>query len=123
MTRLRSEVECIIIPFPFRPPAAGLTARDRIEVGNWREDARLLGYDRLVIHNREPFDPPDSDGFLSIYRTGEPWSRWGLTRRGSAIQAWCSKTGADLGPFASVSDALSAILPLSPVRRPVSAVS
>jgi hypothetical protein len=39
------------------------------------------------------------------------------------IQAWCSKTGADLGPFASVSDALLAILPLSPVRRPVSAVS
>jgi hypothetical protein len=123
MIRLRSEAECIIIPFPPRPPLAGLTSRDRIEVWRWQEEARQLGYDRLVIHDREPFDPPDTDSFLSIYRTGESWSRWGVSRRGSSVLAWCSKTGADLGPFASVSEALMAILPGSPVRRPVSAVS
>jgi hypothetical protein len=123
MIRTGSGAECIIIPFPPRPPQAGLTARDRIEVGNWREDARQLGYDRLVVYSREAFDPPDTDSFVSIYRAGEAWSSWGLTRRGSTIQAWCGKTGADLGPFASISDALLAILPMSPVRRPVSAAS
>jgi hypothetical protein len=123
MMKLRSEAECIIIPFPPRPPLAGLTSRDRIEVWRWHEEARLLGYDRLVIHDREPFDPPDTDSFLSVYRAGESFSRWGVSRRGSSVLAWCSKTGADLGPFASVSEALTALLAPSPVRLPVSAVS
>ncbi len=116
MVSLPSEVECIIIPFPQRRPAAGLTARDRIEVSNWQEDARRFGYDRLVIHEREAFDPPGTDSFLSIYRTGDPWSRWGLSRQGSTVFAWCSNTGADLGPFTSVSDALMTILPATNER-------
>ena len=111
MLSLPSEVECIIIPFPQRRQPSGLTSRDRIEVGNWREGARQHGYDRLVIHDRESFDPPDTESFLSIYRAGDPWSRWGLTRHGSTVSAWCSTTGADLGPFNSVSDALKTILP------------
>jgi len=122
MIRLRSEVECTIIPFPKRPASAGLTSRDRIEVGRWEEEARLLGYDRLVINDREAFDPPDTDSFLSIYRAGDSWAAWGVARRGGNIVAWCGKTGADLGPFVSVSEALTAILPV-PVRRPVSAAS
>jgi len=123
MIRLRSEVECIIIPFPVCTHRAGLTPRDRIEVGRWRDEARQLGYDRLVIHDREAFDPPDIDSFLSVYRAGESWSAWGVARRGGSIIAWCGKSGADLGNFASVSDALMAILRPSPVRRPVSAAS
>jgi hypothetical protein len=101
-----SEVECIVIPFVQRQQVAGLTARDRIEVARWRHDAQRLGYDRLVIHEREWLDPPDVGSFLSIYRMGEPWARWGLTRKGMSVLAWCSLTGDDFGPFVSVSDAL-----------------
>ena len=116
MVSLASDVECIIIPFPQRRQASGLTYRDRIEVGNWQEGARRYGYDRLVIHDRESFDPPDTESFLSIYRAGDAWSRWGLTRHGSTVSAWCSNTGTDLGPFTSVSDALMAILPAASPR-------
>jgi hypothetical protein len=123
MIRLRSEVECIVIPFPGRSPLAGLTSRDRIEVGRWQEEARLLGYDRLVIHDREKFDPPDTDSFLSVYRAGESFSCWGVSRRGNIMVGWCCKTGADLGPFGSVSEALTSMLAPSPVRLPVSAAS
>ncbi len=123
MTSFRADGECIVIPFRPRPQSAGLTSRDRIEVGRWRDGARQFGYDRLVIHEREYFDPPDTDSFLSIYRSGEPWSRWGIARRGPSLMAWCSATGADLGPFASISDAMMALLPAASVRSPVSAVS
>ena len=111
MVSLPSAAECIIIPFPQRRQASGLTARDRIEVGNWLEGARRFGYDRMVIHDREACDPPEVESFLSIYRVGDPWSRWGLTRHGATVSVWCSTTGVDLGPFSSVSDALTAILP------------
>jgi hypothetical protein len=106
MVSVLSEVECIVIPFVQRTPVAGLTSRDRIEITCWQQDARRLGYDRLVIHEREWFDSPDVGSFLSIYRMGEPWARWGVARRGMSILAWCSLTGDDFGPFVSVTDAL-----------------
>ena len=116
MVSLPAEAECMIIAFPQRRQMSGLTSRDRIEVRNWQEGARRFGYDRLVIHNREACDPPDVESFLSIYRAGDPWSRWGLTRHGSTVSAWCSTTGIDLGPFSSVSDALTTILPATNAR-------
>jgi hypothetical protein len=124
MTSLHTDVQCQIIPFPQRSPLVGLTSRDRIEVSNWHEDARQLGFDRLVIHERESFDPPETGSFLSVYRTGQAWSSWGIMRRGASVQAWCSKTGADVGPFPSISDALMHLLsPAATLRPAVSAVS
>jgi hypothetical protein len=117
MISLQTDVQSQIIPFLQRPPIAGLTSRDRIEVGHWREDARQFGYDRLVIHEREYFDPPETGSFLSVYRAGEVWSSWGVTRRGAMVQAWCCKTGDDVGPFASISDALMHLLPAAAGRR------
>jgi hypothetical protein len=98
-----------IIPFP--RPAARLTWRDRMDVAEWREAANRLGYDRLEIHERDHHDPPDLECFLSIYRTGTKWACWSLVRNGPWVVAWCSGTGADAGRFASVADALGALLP------------
>jgi hypothetical protein len=77
----------------------------------WQEAARRHGFDRLVVHERAPDDPPDVESFISLYRRGEQWARWGIARCGSSVLAWCSFTGADVGRFASVADALSALLP------------
>jgi hypothetical protein len=54
------------------------------------------------------------DCFLSIYRNGEAWARYGLARCGSTILAWCSVTSADIGRFASMGEALEAVFPMSP---------
>lgn len=100
-----------VLPFvPRKPPAAGLSMRDRIEVVDWQERARHLGYDRLVVHERSRFDPPELESFLSVYRAGAPWATWSLTRHGRHVLAWSGATGADRGPFATVSDALHALL-------------
>jgi hypothetical protein len=85
-----------------------------MEVAMWQGRLLPFGCDRMVIHERGPCDPPDLDSFLSIYRQGEAWARWGLARCGSSVLAWCSVTGADIGRFATVGDALGALFPVSP---------
>ncbi len=106
----------VVIPFAGRISPAGLSLRDRMEVAQWQDRIRRTGYDRMVIHERGPGDPPEVDSFLSIYRPGDRWARWGLARCGSSVLAWCSLTGTDVGRFASIGEALGALFPASPSR-------
>ncbi len=99
----------------------GLTIRDRMDVAVWRENARNFGYDRLVVHERQAGDPPEVGSFLSVYKRGEPWSRWGVTRTEGGVLAWCCVTGADVGRFATVEEALLALLPDQAPERQVTA--
>ncbi|MEJ0047437.1 MAG: hypothetical protein WDN04_15985 [Rhodospirillales bacterium] len=105
----------------FAPRAGGsarLTLSDRMEAMMWLEQARGYGYDRLVVHERSPDDPPEVESFLSIYRRGEAWASWGVARSGGSILAWSSVSGADVGRFASVADALAALLSCGGPRAP-----
>jgi|GEM_PF-1586067 hypothetical protein len=94
-----------------------LTARDRIDVTRWQDRARQCGYDRMVIHDRDALDDMDVGNFLSVYRSGEAWSRWGFVRDGAIIRSWCCLSGADVGEFESLSDSLESVLLGAPVRR------
>jgi hypothetical protein len=99
-----------IIPFTRRADrGARLSLRDRMDVTYWQESARQFGYDRLVIHERAPTDPEDVDSFLSIYRRGEAWSRWGIARCGATVLAWCSVSGMDVGRYDTVAEALGTL--------------
>ncbi len=112
MDTLRPKLGGAIVAFRARISAsASLTLLDRMEVVRWHEQAQRFGYDRLVIHERLAGDPPEVGSFLSVYRRGEPWSRFGITRLGGRILAWCCVTGADIGRFDSVAEALMALLP------------
>ena len=94
---------------PFRRPGqdlARLSMRDRMDVTIWQESAPRYGYDRLVIHERSSYDAEDVESFLSIYRRGETWSRWGVARRGNSVLAWCAYSGMDVGEFGTVDEAL-----------------
>ncbi len=87
-----------------------LTPKDRMQVGFWRDRARHAGFDRMVIHDRDEGDASEVGNFLSVYLRGQAWSRWGFARAGACIRAWCCLTGADVGEFASMSEALTAVL-------------
>ena len=89
---------------------ACLTPRDRMETSTWHDAARLAGYDRLVIHNRDCGDAQEVGNFLSVYRRGDCWSRWGFARYGAVIRAWCCLSGADVGEFTSLGEALASVL-------------
>ena len=81
-----------------------------MQVGIWQDKARQAGYDRMVIHDRDEGDASEVGNFLSVYLRGQAWSRWGFARSGSSIRAWCCLTGADVGEFASMNEALTAVL-------------
>ncbi len=91
-------------------PACRLTPRDRMEITGWHDAARLAGYDRLVIHDRDVGDAIEVGNFLSVYRRGDAWSRWGFARSGVSIHAWCCLSGADVGTFDTLGDALNEVL-------------
>ena len=98
--------------------ATCLTPRDRIEVSSWHDAARLAGYDRLVIHDRDCGDAQEVGNFLSAYRRGDAWSRWGFARSGTVIRAWCCLSGADVGEFSNLGEALATVLNrMAPDRR------
>ena len=107
-------MSCAVVPFAGRVSRVGLSLRDRMEVAVWQSRLRHLGYDRVVIHERNHGDPPEIESFLSIYRQGEAFSRWGLARNGDRVSAWSSMTGADIGCFDSVEEALLALFPHAP---------
>jgi hypothetical protein len=104
----------VVIPFHRRTPAAGLSLRDRMEIAAWQGRLHRNGYDRMVIHERTACDPPDVECFVSIYRRGDAWARWGLARCGATVLAWCSVTGHDIGHFGSMAEALEALFPATP---------
>ncbi len=89
---------------------ACLTPTDRIVISNWRDRASSAGFDRMIVHDRDENDACEVGNFLSVYRCGQAWSRWGFARNGSRIDAWCCLTGADVGSFASLPEALEQVL-------------
>jgi hypothetical protein len=112
MGNYQPKVACIVLPFAAKPRAAAyLTSLDRVEINRWRDHARLSGYDRMVIYEREPGDFAEMGNILCLYRDGEAWSRWVFARNGGVVSAWCSVTGVDLGEFASLSAAFHAVMP------------
>lgn len=103
-----------VIPFTGKLSRFGLSLRDRMEIALWQSRLCRLGYDRVVIHERNQSDPPELESFLSIYREGEAFAQWGLARRGDSVLAWHSVTGADVGCFDSVDEAFAALFPQVP---------
>jgi hypothetical protein len=81
-----------------------------MDVTGWHEAARLAGFDRMVIHELDNGDAVGVGNFLSVYRRGEAWSRWGFARKDATIRAWCCLTGADVGEFETLGAALAAVL-------------
>ncbi len=81
-----------------------------MQVSFWQDRARHAGYDRMVIHDRDEGDASEVGNFLSVYLHGQAWSRWGFARCGASVRAWCCLTGADIGEFGSMNEALSVVL-------------
>jgi len=122
MEAYQPQVASVVVAFVPRPRgAAYLTPLDRIDISLWREQARFAGYDRMVIHDREPFDSPDVGDFLCVYRAGECWGRWGFARRCDRILAWCCITGGDIGEFSSLAHAFESVLPATKMALPPTA--
>ena len=89
---------------------AALSFEDRLEIDRWRNHIKICGFGGIVVHEREESDPPEIESFAAFYRPGKLWSEFGLARCGREVLVWYSKGGADLGRFASISDAIASVL-------------
>jgi hypothetical protein len=100
-----------ILQFPRGNAAANsLTMQDRQDVSNFREQAERAGYDALMIHTTVANECPGTIDYVAAYRPGEAWSSWGFARDGNLICAWNALNFEDLGPFASMGQALESVL-------------
>lgn len=127
-----------------RQPDHGIrfTVSDRIEIARRAASLDGTGIERLVIHERLPWDPPELGDFLSIYSNGKPWAGCCIARERGRLLVWCAVTGREKGPFENMAAALdtimgppkavapgrprmvsSAPLPAAPIRIPASAAA
>ena len=84
---------------------------DRLALLEW-QNRGASGYARLLIEDGQPGSLPDCAAYALIYRRGTPWASWGLTRRGGrspGVMAWRCSTGATLGVYATMEEALFAL--------------
>ena len=91
--------------------APRFSAGDRLALLEWQNHG-ASGYARLLIEDGQPGSLPDCAAYALIYRRGTSWASWGLTRRGGGspgIMAWRCSTGATLGVYATMEEALLAL--------------
>jgi len=87
------------------------TTADRLALADW-QNRGASGYARVLIEDGRPGTLPDCGAYALVYRPDTPWACWGLTRRlGAApgIMAWRCSTGATLGLYAMMDEALRAL--------------
>lgn len=94
-----------------RPPPnpAGLNVRERIAALRWADAARPYGVRAVRIHDPEPGDDPGIGGFLLIYRDDPHWATWGIAAGGGRYEVWRPASGATVGRFATLTEALAVI--------------
>ena len=87
------------------------TTTDRLALADW-QNRGASGYARVLIEDGRPGTLPDCGAYALVYRLDASWACWGLTRRFGAapgIMAWRCSTGATLGLYATMDEALRAL--------------
>ena len=98
----------------------GFTARDRITLSGWMQQAAEHGYRRMLIERGTEAGGPEESGYVLIYAPGRQWATWGLARSGPDIVVWHCGTGVDLGRFCSMRAALDSLPPVATECAPKS---
>lgn len=94
-----------LIPLPVPSPSPALrqrfTIQDRMALEGWRVEGATRGYCRVVTEAGDGW--PD---YALVYAPGRLWAVWGIALGASGMLVWHCGTGADLGRFASMAEAL-----------------
>lgn len=90
-------------------PPHQLTMADRIEALHWQATKAIKVGARLAFHRWSSLNAHEGGDYISIYRGDDRWAAWGATRRGHCVSVWRCATGADLGQFSTMREALAAL--------------
>lgn len=91
-------------------PEPGFNSRDLIALTCWMQQADVHGYRRVLIEGGA--DEAAEGGYVLIYAPGRDWASWGLAREGAEVMVWHCGTGADLGRFTTMFEALQRLPPV-----------
>jgi hypothetical protein len=84
--------------------------RERIAAESWAQAARARGIARAVFHAGHNDDDPADGDFILVYEAGADWASWGVAPQAGGYAAWRAGNGMTIGCFASLVDALDALL-------------
>ena len=91
------------------PPPPRMTIAERIQTLRWAAAASQHGVRAVRIHEPEPGDPPDVNGFVLVYRQAELWASWGVAVGPHRYEVWRPASGVTVGCFPTLGEALRAI--------------
>ncbi len=97
-------------------PRPGFRSHDLIALACWVRRADAHGYRRTLLEDGTSDGEPEEGAYVLIYPPSSDWASWGVLRDGAEIVVWHCGTGADLGRFASMLQALESLPPVRPVR-------
>jgi len=100
----------VVLPFVRRPPhPLCLTVSERIQTLRWADAARAYGVREVRIHEPEPGDDPAIGGFVLVYEQADLWAAWGIAARPGSFEVWRPGSGATIGWYRTLREALHAI--------------
>ncbi len=100
-----------ILAFPLPSLVANrLTARDRIELLHWEQQAHAHGFTRLELDTSAPDGEAELGDFVSIYRGDSGWASWGVGCCRGGFTVWRPATGETVGWYPVLHQALASIL-------------
>ncbi len=103
-------------PAPCEPASRDrrFSSRDRMALDEWVRRADAHGYRRVLVEDGSHEDGPEHGAYVLLYAPDNAWARWGIARREDGITVWHCGTGADLGGFATMNEALDSLPPVRP---------
>ena len=87
----------------------GFNSRDLIALTCWMQQSDAHGYRRVLIEGGSGQGGPEEGGYVLIYAPTRDWASWGIARSGDDIALWNCGSGADLGRFPSMLQALESL--------------
>lgn len=100
----------VVIPFvPRQPSRPGLNVSERIEALRWADAARAHGVRQVRIHEPEYGDDPSIGPFVLVYEKHDVWAAWGIAVRPGSFEVWRPSSGATVGWYRTLPEALRAI--------------
>ena len=101
-----------LLPAPPSVPDDAFTSHDLMALNHWMQRADGHGYRRLLIERGSGDTQPEGGSYVLVYAPGSEWARWGLARTSAGVMVWHCSDGADLGHFATMTQALDRLPPV-----------
>jgi hypothetical protein len=99
----------------------GFTSRDLIALTCWMQRSTDHGYRRIVLEDGSGEGGPEEAAYILIYTPGHDWASWGIARGPIGLVIWHCGTGADLGRYETMLEALESLPPVAVKAAPANA--